>query len=89
MAIIAGGHAFTISFCYSRVRSPMEVDIRMDLKPGELRCPRCFHRDIVPSYSRGVRDAVMRWVGRVPRHCRACGRRFFVKAARNESKVKS
>jgi hypothetical protein len=51
-----------------------------DIKPGEVRCPRCYGRDLVPSLPRGVRDAVMRWFGRVPRHCRFCERRFFVKA---------
>jgi hypothetical protein len=30
-----------------------------------------------------MRDAVMRWLGRVPRHCRFCEKRFFVRDAKN------
>jgi hypothetical protein len=45
--------------------------------PGEQRCPRCFGKDIVPSKPRGWRDAVMLAFGRIPRHCRFCGRRFY------------
>jgi hypothetical protein len=54
----------------------MEVDLHIEIKPGELRCPTCFRRDIVPSLQRGVRDAVMAYFGREPRHCRSCGRRL-------------
>ena len=50
----------------------------MDIKPGELRCPRCFKRDIAPSLSRGILDAIMKNWRRIPRHCRACGNRFYV-----------
>ncbi len=46
--------------------------------PGELRCPRCFGKDIVPSIAQGVRDWVMRWAGKIPRHCRFCGKRFYI-----------
>jgi len=49
------------------------------MKSGELRCPRCFHRDIVPSMPRGLKDEFMRARGRVPRHCRSCGKRFYVR----------
>jgi transcriptional regulator NrdR family protein len=49
----------------------------MEIKPGELRCPRCFKRDIVPSLPRGIMDAVMKMFHRIPRHCRACGKRFY------------
>jgi hypothetical protein len=37
--------------------------------PGELRCPRCFGKDLVPSMPRGWRDAVMRVLGRIPWDC--------------------
>ena len=50
----------------------------MDIKPGELRCPRCFKQDIAPSLPRGILDALMKRLHRIPRHCRACGRRFYV-----------
>jgi len=46
----------------------------------ELRCPRCFGKDIVPSRPRGIVDALMTRFGRVPRHCRACGKRFYAVA---------
>jgi hypothetical protein len=29
---------------------------------------------------RGIWDDIMRGAGRIPRHCRFCGRRFHVKA---------
>ena len=51
----------------------------MDIRPGELRCPRCFSRDIVLSKPRGLWDAMMRRAGRLPRHCRSCGKRFHAK----------
>jgi len=57
----------------------LEVSSKMDIKPGELRCPRCFKRDIAPSLPRGILDAIMKSWHRVPRHCRACGRRFYVR----------
>jgi transcriptional regulator NrdR family protein len=50
----------------------------IEFKPGELRCPSCLSKDVVSSLSRGLRDALMRSLGRSPRHCRACGRRFYV-----------
>jgi transcriptional regulator NrdR family protein len=56
----------------------LEVTSKMDVKPGELRCPRCFKQDIAPSLPRGVVDAIMKMSRRVPRHCRACGNRFYV-----------
>jgi hypothetical protein len=55
------------------------VDKPIHFLPGELRCPRCFGKDIVPSMPRGFRDAVMRLLGGIPRHCRFCGRRFYVR----------
>jgi hypothetical protein len=50
----------------------------MHLQPGELRCPRCFGKDIVPSMPRGVLDWLMHRTGRIPRHCRFCGKRFYI-----------
>jgi len=49
------------------------------VKPGELRCPRCLSRDIVPSKPRGILDMFMDGQGRIPRHCRSCGKRFYVR----------
>jgi len=54
------------------------VDKQLDIQPGDLRCPRCFNKDIVPSLPRGWRDEVMRWFGKIPRHCRFCEKRFYV-----------
>jgi hypothetical protein len=54
------------------------TDKRLHILPGEVRCPRCFHKDIVPSLPRGLRDTVMSWFGRIPRHCRFCEKRFYV-----------
>ena len=51
---------------------------QLNILPGELRCPRCFGKDIVPSLPRGWRDAVMRAAGKIPRHCRFCENRFYV-----------
>jgi len=56
----------------------LQVNRPIQIKPGELRCPRCFALDIVPSMPRGFYDALMRRFHRIPRHCRACGRRFYV-----------
>jgi hypothetical protein len=53
----------------------------MDIRPGDLRCPRCLSLDVVASLSRGLLDRLMEKSGRIPRHCRVCGRRFYVKAA--------
>jgi hypothetical protein len=54
----------------------LKVDWPIDIKPGELRCPHCFGKDIVPSKTRGIWDTFLASLGRIPRHCRSCGRRF-------------
>ncbi len=51
----------------------------MHAPQGVLRCPRCTSRDIVPSKLHGLWDEIMSGAGRVPRHCRSCGKRFHVK----------
>jgi hypothetical protein len=56
------------------------VDKPINLQPGELRCPSCFGKDIVPSMPRGWRDSLMRVFGWIPRHCRFCERRFYIQA---------
>ena len=58
------------------------VDKPLHIHPGELRCPRCFGKDIVPSMPRGWRDALMRMLGGIPRHCRFCGCRFYARNLR-------
>jgi hypothetical protein len=50
----------------------------IQFKAGEVRCPRCMSKDLAPSLPRGLRDAFMRTLHRIPRHCRVCGRRFYV-----------
>jgi hypothetical protein len=57
----------------------LRVSSTIEIKPGELRCPRCMSRDVAPSMPRGVWDGIMRGAGRIPRHCRFCGRRFHAK----------
>ena len=27
---------------------------------------------------RGIFDRLMAWLGRIPRHCRSCGKRFYI-----------
>jgi DNA-directed RNA polymerase subunit RPC12/RpoP len=56
----------------------LEIHKPIDIKPGEVRCPRCRARDIVPSKPRGLKDDFMQGMGRIPRHCRSCGKRFYV-----------
>jgi hypothetical protein len=57
----------------------LKVNKPLDIKPGELRCPHCYGKDIVPSLPRGLWDALLSALKRVPRHCRFCGRRFHPK----------
>lgn len=57
----------------------MEICQPGEVKPGELCCPRCHGRDIVNSMSRGIKDDIMFGKGRVPRHCRGCGKRFYTR----------
>jgi hypothetical protein len=57
----------------------MRVHLPIEIKPGELRCPRCFLRDIVPSMRRGFVDGILFSLGREPRHCRSCGCRFYIR----------
>ena len=59
----------------------LKVNCPLEIRPGELRCPRCFRKDVAPSMQRGMVDALMRWRGRIPRHCRSCGKRFYVREA--------
>jgi len=56
----------------------MQVKDKIDLDSGDLRCPRCFGKDLAPSQPRGVRDWLMSRLGKVPRHCRFCEKRFYV-----------
>lgn len=56
----------------------VQVHRKIDIKPGEIRCPRCFGTDLVPSLPRGIMDALMLHFRRVPRHCRFCEKRFYV-----------
>jgi hypothetical protein len=57
----------------------LRVNSTIEIKPGELRCPRCMSRDVAPSMPRGLWDDIMLGAGRIPRHCRFCGRRFHAK----------
>jgi hypothetical protein len=57
----------------------LNVHTPIDIRPGELRCPRCMSKDLAPSLPRGLWDAIMRGSGRLPRHCRSCGKRFHAK----------
>jgi hypothetical protein len=56
----------------------VQVNVHIDLESGDLRCPRCFGKDLVFTASRGLLDAIMRRYGKIPRHCRFCGKRFYV-----------
>jgi hypothetical protein len=55
-----------------------------ETKTEELRCPRCKRNDIVPSKPRGILDDIMFGLGRVPRHCRSCEKRFYIPAPPGE-----
>jgi transcription elongation factor Elf1 len=67
-----------------RYTAGLEVSTKIDIKPGELRCPRCFSKDVAVSAPRGFRDEFMAAWGRAPKHCRACGRRFYVRVRKAE-----
>jgi hypothetical protein len=67
----------------------LEVDGEIVIKPGEIRCPRCFGRDVSPSRPRGVLDALMQSIGRVPRHCRFCEKRFYVRRSDLAQKIEN
>ena len=58
---------------------PLQVNIPIEVKPGELRCARCFSRDIAPCIPAGLRDTIMGRFARVPKICRFCGKRFYVR----------
>jgi hypothetical protein len=45
----------------------------------DLRCPRCFGKDLAPSHRIGLRDSPMDAFGRVPGQCRFCGKRIYVR----------
>jgi hypothetical protein len=55
-----------------------------EAKPAALRCPRCKRNDIVHSMPRGIKDDIMFGLGKVPRHCRSCGKRFYIPAPPGE-----
>jgi hypothetical protein len=56
----------------------------IDSKTEEIRCPRCKRNDIVPSKPRGILDDIMFGMGKTPRHCRSCGKRFYITAPAGE-----
>jgi hypothetical protein len=57
---------------------PVE-DKYYDQDDGTLRCPKCFSKDIVPSLLSGWLDNAMWHLQRIPRQCRYCGKRFYIK----------
>jgi hypothetical protein len=57
----------------------LEVNQPIEIKPGDLRCPRCISKDLAPSLPHGWLDALMQAWGRIPKHCRACGKRFYAR----------
>jgi predicted Zn-ribbon and HTH transcriptional regulator len=67
---------------FARLLALRAPDADIDTQPGVLRCPRCFAKDIVPSMPRNVLDRALMKLGLIPRHCRACGKRFHVPASR-------
>ena len=76
-ARLSGGAAYLLDFPIVVVNKPIQF------VPGEVRCPRCFGKDIVNSMPRGWFDAAMRVFGRVPQHCRFCECRFHVRGSRD------
>ena len=46
---------------------------------GRLEALRSLLLYIVPSLPRGLWDAIMKEMGKIPRHCRSCGRRFYIR----------
>jgi len=62
-----------------RYTAGLVVKQRIEVKPGESRCPGCLSKDLAPSMPRGFIDALMRGLRRVPKHCRACGKRFYAR----------
>jgi hypothetical protein len=61
---------------YTAVVAPKKTNSE---EPEVLRCPRCFNMDIVPSKPIGVIDEVRVSWGKIPKHCRYCGKRFWVR----------
>jgi hypothetical protein len=47
-----------------------------------LRCPTCHGIDVVADIPKHFWDEIMRGWGRLPKQCRGCGRRFYVKEKR-------
>ena len=76
--------AYQTGLTEMRYTAGLEVSTKIDIKPGELRCPRCFSKDVVDSAPRGFRDEFMAAWSRTPKHCRACGRRFYVRVRKAE-----
>jgi hypothetical protein len=56
----------------------LQIAEQIEIKPGDLRCPRCFSKDLAESLPHGLKDALMRRFRRIPKHCRACAKRFYV-----------
>jgi hypothetical protein len=52
-----------------------------------IRCPSCGGRDVRPSLSRGVLDAIIGAFGRTPMRCRQCQRRFHKRVERKEGEA--
>lgn len=58
--------------------APADAEPEPEPKETELRCPHCFSRDIGYTRQRTTGDAIMGMFRRIPKRCRACGRRFYV-----------
>jgi hypothetical protein len=69
--------------CYS---SDLTDNASEEIQPAEPRCPRCFSLDVVPSLPKGIVDELMGRMGRIPRHCRACAKRFYMRTPQSLAK---
>ena len=53
------------------------MDRQRHSDPAGLKCPKCGSSDIRRSRVDGIRDSVMRALGRWPFRCRSCRVKFF------------
>ena len=66
----------------------METHLVYDIRPGEVRCPKCYSRDVASSLPHRRLDRLMIHFHRVPRQCRFCGHRFYVRQDRLKRRAK-
>lgn len=77
-SLLAGAAAVLAALLVAGLVLTMQVLAAWDrARTNLLQCPRCGRRDICPSRTGGMRDAILARFECAPFRCRECSKRFY------------